>query len=668
MRHFFHFIFFNVKQPEESHEDTPTRVGNLEDCQLADLSNLPLRIASESLEMCFYDVNEMQCCCWKWGHFRQHCAKEYRTGETCGMKLVMNRYQLPEKCKICTKIDTKERMMRKGEERIRRWQKEGMGSMGKNRNDSQLLGGEPRVTEQEWRLWESADTQADQLKNAWHDVEKMKDELESLLEERVRKRYQREITESDDSDLEGSPPPSTTIEGQFTSLRLDSPGGVSSTNVSGFATKQKGKVGEPNKNSPPAPRFFPIDASKDATLIFSWQEKVLPKIKPLLCDSQDISLSITLLRQGISMEDSIPVARIQTSNPRPKERQIDIVSEIERILVPVPSPRVFFVVGSIKRTARKSDLDRRPCTARNIAFLKQPPMGVSIGLEGSVKDTATLGGYIYLDGIPHILTVHHLFTDDDSGEVFRPGTAITQPSLQEVKELGDMLDRLKASGDCFHIECVKNLLENMKACLPEFSFGQLERSSGYRNRPSREGSSNVEMDWAICKVDKRRVGSNISPCQNHHCQGISAVTPGGAVFAIGRTSGQQSGNINGDKSYLLLRDDDGDYRVSEEWAILRPESQEEDTWVTNGIGVSGDSGAWILEQGTDNLIGQLWGRDFQEGNGNDGTGEIITYFTPTLDMFDDIRQSTGAIEISISSNGRPNKEDKQKGKEKVILH
>ena len=75
-----------------------------------------------------------------------------------------------------------------------------------------------------------------------------------------------------------------------------------------------------------------------------------------------------------------------------------------------------------------------------------------------------------------------------------------------------------------------------------------------------------------------------------------------------------------------------------------------------------------MEKGTDNLIGQLWGRDFQEGSGNDETGEIITYFTPTLDMFDDIRQSTGAIEISISSNGKLDKEDKQKGKEKVILH
>ncbi|KAE9380942.1 hypothetical protein N431DRAFT_459852 [Stipitochalara longipes BDJ] len=74
--------------------------------------------------MCFYDANEMACKCWKWGHFRQHCAKEYRTGETCGMKLVMNRYSLPTKCKICTKIDTKERSIRKEEERIRRWRKE----------------------------------------------------------------------------------------------------------------------------------------------------------------------------------------------------------------------------------------------------------------------------------------------------------------------------------------------------------------------------------------------------------------------------------------------------------------------------------------------------------------------------------------------------------------
>jgi hypothetical protein len=36
----------------------------------------------------------------------------------------MNRYQLAEKCKLCTKIETKERSIRKEQERIRRWKKE----------------------------------------------------------------------------------------------------------------------------------------------------------------------------------------------------------------------------------------------------------------------------------------------------------------------------------------------------------------------------------------------------------------------------------------------------------------------------------------------------------------------------------------------------------------
>lgn len=40
------------------------------------------------------------------------------------MKLVMNRYSKPEKCKICIKIDTKLRSIRKEEDRIQRWKRE----------------------------------------------------------------------------------------------------------------------------------------------------------------------------------------------------------------------------------------------------------------------------------------------------------------------------------------------------------------------------------------------------------------------------------------------------------------------------------------------------------------------------------------------------------------
>ena len=96
------------------------------------------------IKMCFYDANEMACKCWKWGHFRQHCAKEYRTGETCGMKLVMNRYSLAEKCKTCTKIDTKERAIRREEDRIRRWRKESgrNASIAKAQDDIYRLEGD----------------------------------------------------------------------------------------------------------------------------------------------------------------------------------------------------------------------------------------------------------------------------------------------------------------------------------------------------------------------------------------------------------------------------------------------------------------------------------------------------------------------------------------------
>jgi len=41
------------------------------------------------------------------------------------MKLVMGTYPIAEKCKICKKIDTKERSIRKEEDKIKRWKREG---------------------------------------------------------------------------------------------------------------------------------------------------------------------------------------------------------------------------------------------------------------------------------------------------------------------------------------------------------------------------------------------------------------------------------------------------------------------------------------------------------------------------------------------------------------
>lgn len=75
--------------------------------------------------MCFFDQHVFNCGDWKWGHFRQHCNREYRMGETCGIKLVSTSYRVGSTCKICEKIDTKQRRRMAEVERVTRWQRDG---------------------------------------------------------------------------------------------------------------------------------------------------------------------------------------------------------------------------------------------------------------------------------------------------------------------------------------------------------------------------------------------------------------------------------------------------------------------------------------------------------------------------------------------------------------
>ena len=74
--------------------------------------------------MCFYEQYVYACRDWKWGNFRQHCQAEYRTGETCGMKLTYRDVHLQEKCKICLKIEAKQRRRQKHVDDYNRWSKD----------------------------------------------------------------------------------------------------------------------------------------------------------------------------------------------------------------------------------------------------------------------------------------------------------------------------------------------------------------------------------------------------------------------------------------------------------------------------------------------------------------------------------------------------------------
>ena len=90
--------------------------------------------------MCFFDQHRFSCGDYKWGHFRQHCNREHRTGETCGMKLIMSTIPVNTRCKLCEKIDTKRRRRQRELDRINGWREASRAIVSQaSRQKAQLL-------------------------------------------------------------------------------------------------------------------------------------------------------------------------------------------------------------------------------------------------------------------------------------------------------------------------------------------------------------------------------------------------------------------------------------------------------------------------------------------------------------------------------------------------
>ncbi|RAK96140.1 uncharacterized protein BO80DRAFT_468877 [Aspergillus ibericus CBS 121593] len=75
--------------------------------------------------MCFYNQKRFSCGDWSWTSFAHRCNYEYRTGETCGMRLVNVTEFETTQCRLCEKIDTKLRRRSAETERLSRWRREG---------------------------------------------------------------------------------------------------------------------------------------------------------------------------------------------------------------------------------------------------------------------------------------------------------------------------------------------------------------------------------------------------------------------------------------------------------------------------------------------------------------------------------------------------------------
>lgn len=73
--------------------------------------------------MCYYDQIVYTCGCWRWSRFRAQCNREHRRGETCGMKLPMDKDYSEDKCKLCEKYEIKGRRHQNSSEKLARMQR-----------------------------------------------------------------------------------------------------------------------------------------------------------------------------------------------------------------------------------------------------------------------------------------------------------------------------------------------------------------------------------------------------------------------------------------------------------------------------------------------------------------------------------------------------------------
>ncbi|KAI9717402.1 MAG: hypothetical protein M1812_004754 [Candelaria pacifica] len=386
-----------------------------------------------------------------------------------------------------------------------------------------------------------------------------------------------------------------------------------------------------------------------------WMGKLLPHLDKTLPTIIGSSFTVDLFRDSSSSCGPSRAIHVTSPFPKPPDVQEEIRKSITEALPESFKLDVYvlFFDGVFDRPCSvRGEDENNPdltCKPQWTHYIQRPSMGASIGLDGG-QDTATLGGYIVVDGEYRILTVHHLFEDEKV-----PGVGANEATLAEAI-------LIQPSGPDMKVQCT-----------PESAYlGQYVVSSGYGFRqPSNPycGSSTsypIELDWAVCSARDSRLGLNVIP-KRHEIEGNAVRSDGMkdsrlpapaclpnrssgvpcrniceelsdvSVHCMARTSGYQVGLTSEGPS--LVRYSNGRSSTME-WAVVRDDKVQTDSqWASQGVGLDGDSGAWILRREDNAVCGMVWGRSSLYG-----TGATKAYFTPMREIFADIERTLGLAE------------------------
>lgn len=276
------------------------------------------------------------------------------------------------------------------------------------------------------------------------------------------------------------------------------------------------------------------------------------------------------------------------------------------------------------------------CEPRNPFCYLSPRMGDSIGvtLFAGEEITATLGPCLTVGEGSYWLANFHPFQEAFHGE----GPNIVQHPSPD--------DRSR---------CLDERHDALSSVDGGFKLGSLTATSGYDLKTTRVTHDPywedydmepplVVTDWTLISANNsqanvlRRFPSSLNPRRESPVTATSPVVPGALVCSTGRTSGHQRGQVGEIPAYVYgTKAGNGTGRATREWFIEDLDLEgEDDAWIRGGIGVRGDSGAAVVNCETNALVGQVWGR-----NKFYGPGPRQTFFTPIIDVIDDVQEKCG---------------------------
>ncbi|KAF2738780.1 hypothetical protein EJ04DRAFT_520116 [Polyplosphaeria fusca] len=422
-----------------------------------------------------------------------------------------------------------------------------------------------------------------------------------------------------------------------------------------------------------------LNPNDDAEVLRVWHEQLLPQFPQIVEESKVKGSYTVALVHHVGPEGKHPVVRFRSSQNQVRTSRKMIRERVKKICEPFSYYfNVHFSQGTIVRLVgggfplddpssdQKFPHQRRPW--------KQAGMGASIGLD-QCPNTATLGGYILVDGRRYMLSVDHFISQCPCDELH---DQLRSPSISDIYDVREQLSKKKEDLDLQYmlllpdeipLEEVDMLLssselsEEVEQYLRiereleerdyDFAFGDVHYRCGTGEHPLRkpidpryEGELR-SMDWSLADVKKTRQGENIHRYRRTSepglkdlkgevlrpkgsgkpCQMAKPVVGGEKAYYIGTASGLREGTINAART--LVNNENGS---SYEWSMMTPNCE------TLPIAAfAGDSGAWILNEENE-VLGLLYGW-------NDG--QIM--FTPILDVFADIKRSLPCDTVELPS-------------------